>query len=96
MVQAVEAYRGITATEEFQQLEWLREKTRRDEAQAIGNAERRGALRGAETERQKWQGVVAEKDVVLAEKDTALAEKDTALADQARIIAELRAALEKK
>jgi len=98
MAQVVEAYRSIIATEEFRQLERLREKTRLDEAQAIGSAERRGA----ETERQKWQFVLAEKDTALAEKDTiladqatALAEKDTALADQARIIAELNAQLSK-
>ncbi|MDR2166438.1 MAG: Rpn family recombination-promoting nuclease/putative transposase [Clostridiales bacterium] len=62
MVQAVEAYKSVTATEEFRNLEWLRTKTAHDEASAIGNAERRGA----ESERRKWQGVVAEKDIALA------------------------------
>ncbi|MCL2010884.1 MAG: Rpn family recombination-promoting nuclease/putative transposase, partial [Synergistaceae bacterium] len=58
MSQAVEAYRGITATEEFKYLEILRARAGHDEAQAIRNAERRGEQRGAETERQKWQSVV--------------------------------------
>ena len=42
MNQAVEAYRGITATDEFRNLEWLRRKTMNDEAQAIYSAELRG------------------------------------------------------
>jgi len=62
MVQAVEAYRGITATEEFKHLEILRARTRHDEAQAIMNAERRGA----EAEREKWKD---EKDQLDAENE---------------------------
>jgi len=58
MSQAVAAYRGITATEEFKHLEILRARTRHDEAQALNNARRQ--------EREKWQGVVAEKDTALA------------------------------
>ena len=81
MSQAVEAYRSLTATEEFRHLEILRERARHDEAQAIRNAEKR--------EREKWQGVVADKD-------TALANKDTELAKQAALIAELQARLEIK
>ena len=53
MSEAVEAYRGITATEEFKYLEILRARAGHDEAQAIRNAERRGA----EAERQKWQSI---------------------------------------
>ena len=51
MSEAVEAYRGVTATDEFRSLEWLRAKTRHDEAQALSNARRQGA----EAEREKWQ-----------------------------------------
>jgi len=58
MDQAIEAYRGITATEEFKYLEHLRLKARHDEAQAIRNAERRGA----ETEREKWESVAEENE----------------------------------
>ena len=62
MSQAVEAYRGITATEEFRYLEILRERARHDEAQAIFVAEQRGA----ETERAKW---LTERDKWQAEVD---------------------------
>lgn len=41
MGEAIQAYRGVTSTEEFQSLEWLRAKTRHDEAQALGNARRK-------------------------------------------------------
>jgi len=79
MGEAIEAYRGITATEEFRNLEWMREKTRRDEAQALGNARR---------QRDKhWEGVVtkvtAEKDAAIdaitAEKNAVTAEKNAAI-----------------
>ena len=70
MIQAVEAYKSITATEEFKTLEMIREKTRRDEAQAIGNARRLGA----EAERQKWQSVVAKRDTAIADQARIIAE----------------------
>ncbi|MCL1997858.1 MAG: Rpn family recombination-promoting nuclease/putative transposase [Turicibacter sp.] len=78
MEQAIQAYRGTAADEEFRYLERLREKRRHDEAQALRNARA--------IERKKWQGVVAEKDAawqgVVAEKDAAwqgvVAEKDAA------------------
>ena len=70
MSQAVEAYRGITATEEFKYLEILRARIKHDEAQAIYSAEKRGEQRGEKRGEQrgeeranaKWQGVVAGKD----------------------------------
>ena len=46
MSRAVQAYRGVTATEEFRSLEWLRRKTEHDEAQAMYNAEKKGEVRG--------------------------------------------------
>ena len=58
MSQAVEAYRGVTATDKFKYLEILRERAAHDEAQALYNAEKRGA----EVERELWQNVVADKD----------------------------------
>ena len=82
MGQAVEAYRGITATDEFKNLEWLRRKTMNDEAQAIYNAELRGEHRGEERANERWQDVVADKDAELAK--------------QAALIAELQARLEIK
>lgn len=88
MAQAVEAYRGITATEEFKYLEILRTRTKHDEAQALMNARRK--------EREHWQDVVADKDALIADRDVALADRDVALADKDAIIAELRAQLEKQ
>ena len=87
MSQAVEAYRGITATEEFKYLEVLRARTRHDEAQALRNAERKRD--------EHWQGVIAKKDTTIAEKDTTIAEKDTLIANQATENEELRTQLAK-
>ena len=72
MSQAVEAYRGVTATEEFRYLEILRERTRHDEAQAIGNAKRQGLEEGRAAERGLWQSVVADKDARIAELEALL------------------------
>jgi len=85
MSEAIKAYRHVAASPEFREKERMRSKTRHDEAQALRNAERK--------EREKWQGVVAEKDTALAEKDTALAENAAALAEQAALIAKLQAQL---
>jgi len=75
MSEALRAYRHVAASDEFKERERMRSKARHDEAQALYNAERRGA----ERERENWQGVVAE--------------KDTALAEQAALIAKLQAQL---
>ena len=58
MTQAIGAYRHVTATDEFKELERLRSRARHNEASALGNAERKGYLKAEE----KWQGIVAEKD----------------------------------
>ena len=79
MEQAIEAYRHITATDEFKEIERLRSRARHNEASALGHARRE--------EREKWQGVLAEKDAVLAEKEVTLAEKDA-------LISELRTRLD--
>jgi len=79
MGEAIKAYRGVTATEEFRSLEWLRSKMRNDEANALSVARKQGAKQGAKAEREHWQGVVAE--------------KDTTLAEQAALIAKLQAQL---
>jgi len=68
MSEAVMAYRHVAASSELRELERMRSKAGHDEAQAIYNAERK--------ERERWQGVVAE--------------KDTALAEQAALIAKLQ------
>ena len=94
MSEAIVAYRHVAASPELRDAERMRSKARHDEAQALKNAE----LRGADSERERWQGVVAEKDAALADKDTAIADKDAEIADkdaeiaeQAALIAELRA-----
>jgi len=62
MEQAIKAYRTVSATKEFRELERLRADARHNEASALYNAERRGeALSDA-----KWQGVVADKDAEIA------------------------------
>jgi predicted transposase/invertase (TIGR01784 family) len=66
MNEAIEAYRSITATDEFKELERLRSLARHNEASALGHAR--------DVERAKWQGVVREKDAVLAEKDALIEE----------------------
>ena len=74
MSRAVAAYRSVTASGKFKELERVRAKTRHNEASAIYNAEERGAVQGAEIERKKWQGVVAEKDAAIAELTALVAE----------------------
>jgi predicted transposase/invertase (TIGR01784 family) len=58
MKQAIGAYRQVTATEEFREMERLRSRARHNEASALGHARR--------VERKKWQGVVADKDAEIA------------------------------
>ena len=87
MSEAIVAYRHVATSPEFREAERMRSKARYDEAQALHNAEQRGA----ETERQHWQVVVAD---VVAEKDTVIAEKDTVIANQATENEKLRAQLE--
>jgi len=100
--QTLEAYRNITATDEFKELERMRSLARHNEASALKHAR--------EQEREKWQGVVADKDAVITDqaaviteqkaenekKDVALVEKDTALAEKEALIAELMARLGEK
>ena len=86
--QTLEAYRSITATDEFKELERLRTLARHNEAAALEYARSQ--------EREKWQGIVAEKDTALEEKDAALEEKDKLLAKQKAEIAALMAKLNEK
>jgi len=68
MKQAICAYRSVTATEEFKELERLRDRTKRNEAAALSNARHKGKLE----EREKWQGVVAQKDSYIAKLEAQL------------------------
>jgi predicted transposase/invertase (TIGR01784 family) len=88
MEQAINAYRQITATDEFKELERLRSRARHNEASALRHAR--------DKEREKWQGVVAEKDAALAEQAAALTEKDAALTEKDSLIAELQAKLDRR
>ena len=73
MEQAINAYRHITTTDEFREAERLRSLARHNEAAALRHA--------AEAEREKWQGVVAEKDAALADKVSEIAELRKQLAE---------------
>ena len=59
MSEAVQAYRHVAASSEFREIARLRSKARHDEAQALQNARRK--------EREKWEGVVADKDAIIAQ-----------------------------
>ena len=65
MSEAVVAFRHVAASDEFREIERMRSKARHDEAQALKNAERRGA----EVEREKWQGVAAENEQLNTENE---------------------------
>ena len=71
MKQAIVAYRKVTATDEFKELERMRSRARHNEASALGHA-RREAIR--ETDK-KWEGVVAEKDAEIAALKEQLADR---------------------
>ena len=62
MEQAINAYQRISVSPEFKERERLRHYARLNEASAIDDAEQR--------EREKWQGVVAGKDVEIADQAT--------------------------
>ena len=87
--ETIGAYRKLSATEEFRELERMRHFAEANRASSIAYAEEKG-YREAE---EKWQGVVATKDDAIATKDAAIATKDAALADKDALIAELRARL---
>jgi len=72
MKKAIGAYRTVTATDEFREIERLRSRARHNEASALRHAR----SEGAKEEREKWESVVADKDTALAGKDAELAGKD--------------------
>ena len=78
VTQVIKAYREIMVSPEFRELERLRADARHNEASALLNAQRKGE----KAEREKWQGVVADKDAALADKDAEIADKDAALANK--------------
>ena len=76
--QIIEAYRNITATSEFKELERMRALARHNEASALKHAREQGQ----EQERRKWQVVVADKDAVIADQDAVIADQAAALTEQ--------------
>jgi len=78
MKQAIGAYRHVTATPEFREIERLRSKARHDEAQALKNAR----LSGYREADEKWQGVVGEKDATITEQAALIAELQAKLNKQ--------------
>ena len=78
MEQAINAYRHVTTTEEFRKMERMWSRARHNEAAALHHAR----TQGAEAEREKWQGVVAEKDATLSEKDALIAELRKQIRDE--------------
>jgi hypothetical protein len=76
VTQAIEAYRTVTASDEFKELERLRFLASCNEASALEHARRK--------ERKKLQGVLDKKDAalaaVIADKAAALANKDATIA----------------
>jgi len=67
MSQAIEAYRHVSASEQFKEIERLRSLARHNEASALAHA--------AEVEREKWQGIVADKDAEITRLRALLGEK---------------------
>lgn len=63
MKEAIEAFHSITATNEFKEIERLYERARHNEAAALRHAEQLGE----ERERERWKGIVADKDAKLVE-----------------------------
>ena len=88
MDEAIEAYYKVTAEDKLRELERSRHYAEMNRSSSMNYA-----IQG---EREKWKGVVAEKDTALAKNAATLAEKDTALAENAALIAELRARLGEK
>jgi len=80
MEQAIGAYRNVSATDEFKELERMRSRARHDEAAALNQA--------AALERDKWQAVVAEKDAAISKKDAVISKKNAAIAEKDATISE--------
>jgi len=86
MEQAIGAYRHIAATDEFKEIERLRSRARHNEASALGHARREGYREADE----KWQGIVADKDMALANKEMEIANKEMEIEKLRKQLAELQ------
>ena len=68
------------------ELERQRERARHNEASALGNARRKAE----KAEREKWQGVIAEKDAEIARLDAEIARRNAEIARRDAEIERLR------
>jgi len=94
MNQAIGAYRQVTASPEFNEIERLRSKARHDEAQALRKARLDGEELGEQRSDKKWEGVITKKETEIAEKEAIIAEKETIIAEKETIITEKEAIIE--
>ena len=66
IIEAIGAYRRVSATDEFKEIERLRSRARHNEASALGHARREGKAEGEQIGEkrsdERWQVVVADKD----------------------------------
>ncbi len=66
MTEAIGAYRRVSTTDEFKEIERLRSRARHNEASALGHARREGRAEGEQIGEkrsdERWQVVVADKD----------------------------------
>jgi predicted transposase/invertase (TIGR01784 family) len=65
MAQAIEAYRHVSASEEFEEKERIRLRRQHDEASALGHAERKGIEKGM---RKGIQKGIQENSIAIAKK----------------------------
>ena len=80
MKQAIGAYRSVSASPEFREMERMRSKARHDEAQALENAVKRAE--------EKWGRVIADKDAALANMDTVIANQSAEIERLRKLLAE--------
>ena len=73
MNEAIVAYRHVSSSPEFIEMERMRSKALHDEAQALRKAGLDGEKRGEKRSNKKWQGVVADKETTIAEQAAEIA-----------------------
>ena len=82
--QAIEAYREVVVSSEFNEAQRLREDALHNEASALQNAERKARNKAD----LYWQGIVADKEAKIADKETQMADKDAKIAEKETQIAD--------
>jgi len=83
--EVVTAYRHLSRSPEFRELERQRDKAEMDESSRISYAEERGEARS----NKRWKSVVADKDAALANKDATIADKDAEIESLKQKLADL-------